>query len=80
MKKPKWVVLTPQTHINFIYTNHRGVREKREAIFLGVDYGSNSWYPEEQWFLRCKALDRDGAERSFAINNISDIQKTNMIW
>lgn len=73
MKKqaqPQWILVTPHTLIEFTYINHNGKREYRKAEFLGIDYGRNDWYPEPQFFLRCKALDRDGAERSFAIAKI----------
>lgn len=81
-KVQKWMVITPNSLIEFVYTNHEGIREKRYARFLGIDYGSNSWYPERQFFLRCEALDRDGAERSFAIAKIDGetLEKTKMEW
>jgi hypothetical protein len=81
-KQPLWTVITPNTRIEFTYLNHEGKLETREATFLGIDYGSNSWYPERQFFLRCKAHDRGGAERSFAIAKIDGetLRKTDMTW
>lgn len=55
--------------ISFPYTNHRGETRVRVAEILGVDYGSNEWYPEPQWFLRCTDLEKN-VTRSFALARI----------
>lgn len=80
--QPQWTLVTPHTKIEFTYTNHAGKTEHRMCEFLGIDYGSNDWYPEPQFFIRCKADDRDGAERSFAIAKIKGetFRKTDMTW
>lgn len=56
--------------LQFSYTNYKGVTEMRTVMFLGLDYGTNEWYPEPQWFMRCHDQDRD-AERCFALNKIN---------
>lgn len=61
--------LKPGERLRFDYLNHRDVLEKRDAIFQGLDYGDNEWYPEPQWFMRCYDIDRD-ADRSFALSRI----------
>lgn len=58
--------------IRFPYKNHRGENAIREVIFHGIDYGSNEWYPEAQFFLRC--YDPQKGARSFAIANIDAAQ------
>lgn len=60
----------PGAHISFEYFNHRDDTATRTVVFKSLEYGSNEWYPEPQWFMRCYDLDR-GAERSFAILNIT---------
>ena len=55
--------------LRFNYTNHRGVTEQREVAFGAIQYGSNDYYPEPQWFLYCYDRSR-GAMRSFALNRI----------
>jgi predicted DNA-binding transcriptional regulator YafY len=56
--------------LSFPYKNYRGEISSRNVIFLGLDYGMNEWYPEDQWFMRCFDLDK-GAYRSFALKHIS---------
>ena len=63
------MVFLPGQRLRFSYTNHRGKAAMREAVFLGLDYGDNEWYPERQWFLRCWDSDRQ-ANRSFALARI----------
>lgn len=62
-------VLHPGNVVKFEYTNHRGVTEERHVEVIGLDFGSNEWYPEDQWFMRGRCLDRD-AIRSFALAKI----------
>lgn len=59
----------PGQNLRFDYVNHRGVAERRDVIFRGLDFGDNKWYPERQWFMRCYDLKRDGY-RSFALAKI----------
>lgn len=59
----------PGQLLQFYYLNHRGATEMRRAIFQGLDYGDNEWYPERQWFMRTWDITR-GATRSFALTNI----------
>lgn len=63
------IVLRPGQLISFYYTNHRDLFEERKVIFLGLDYGHNEWYPENQWFMRCWDTNRT-AYRSFALAKI----------
>lgn len=58
------------TVLNFDYVNYRGEQGFRHVMVLGVQYGHNEWYPEDQWFLRCWDFDK-GAVRSFALNRIN---------
>ncbi len=55
--------------VSFDYTNHRGETKKREVRFRGLDFGSNEWYPERQWFLRGLDIKRE-VIRSFALSKI----------
>lgn len=57
----------------FEYTNYRGARGTRTLLVLGVQYGSNEYYPEPHFFLY--GMDRDkGAMRSFAIDLIENLR------
>lgn len=56
-------------HLRFMYHNHRGENEMRKVIFQGLDYGSNEWYREPQWFMRCHDIERN-AIRSFSLARI----------
>lgn len=59
-------VFLPGERLRFDYLNHRGVLERRDVIFAGLDWGDNEWYPKRQWFMRCYDLVRTEA-RSFAL-------------
>jgi len=62
--------------IAFEYINHRGEVNLRRIMVLGLDYGSNEWYPNDQWFIRGFDLDTE-ADRSFALDRIvgADIRR-----
>ncbi len=62
-------VFMPGNRLRFRYVNHRGQDELRDVVFRGLDYGSNEWYPDKQWFMRCYDVERD-AYRSFALARI----------
>lgn len=64
-----FVSAKPGDKLVFTYRNHRGEVEPRAVELIGVDYGSNEWYPEPQWFLRGRDMLKN-AERSFAFANI----------
>lgn len=53
----------------FVYTNWKGERAPRLAQFEGVQFGSNEYHPEPQFFLKMLCLER-GEIRSFAIKDI----------
>jgi len=55
--------------VEFGYLNHRGETATRQCVVIGPDYGSNEWYPEPQFFLRCIDTERN-VIRSFALANI----------
>lgn len=55
--------------LTFSYKNHRDETSTRNVQFIGLDYGSNEWYPEDQWFLRGWDYDKK-AFRSFALSRI----------
>lgn len=54
------------THLEFLYTNHKGVTATRRVLPRRVYFGSTAWHPREQWLL--EALDLDKMEdRTFAL-------------
>ena len=54
--------------LRFGYTNWRGEYAVREAIPLGIEWGSTDWHPQEGWLL--KAWDAEkGAMRQFALKD-----------
>ena len=55
--------------VEFDYLNWRGETETRLVEFRCLQFGSNKFYPEPQWFLHgvCASL---LAVRSFALNRI----------
>lgn len=55
--------------LEFSYENYKGVVSRRRVRLMGLDYGSNEWYPDDQWFARCYDLNK-GAVRSFALAKI----------
>lgn len=57
------------SRLRFPYVNYRGELSTRTVKLVGVDYGMNDWYPEDQWFLRCFDEDKQ-AHRSFALAKI----------
>lgn len=59
----------PGQRLRFDYINHRDVVERRDVIFKGLDFGSNEWYPEKQWFMHCYDCNRE-ADRSFLFARI----------
>lgn len=60
----------PGDKLAFDYMNHRGEVSTRSVIFLALCFGSNEYYPEEQWFLHGFDLNKD-AERSFSLDRIA---------
>lgn len=69
----KFKQLYPGALLTFPYTNHKGEYGIRTATFAGIEYGSNEWYPDPQWFIRTWDLDKNAA-RSFALNLIDPTQ------
>ena len=55
--------------LRFPYENYRGETSVREVEFIGLDYGENEWYPENQWFMRTYDFGKM-AHRSFALAKI----------
>lgn len=58
--------LIPGQGIEVRFLNYRDEWETRHLLFQGVDYGSNSYYPDAQWFLRAWDVER-GEPRSFPL-------------
>lgn len=69
----KFKQLTAGALLTFPYTNYKGEFAIRTVIFSGIEYGSNEWYPEPQWFIRTWDLDKN-APRSFALDRINPAQ------
>jgi predicted DNA-binding transcriptional regulator YafY len=62
-----------QTPISFMYKNYRGETAQRTATPIGIRFGTSVHYPaKEQWLLVAFCHDRQ-AERSFAMQDMSDI-------
>lgn len=57
----------------FNYKNYKGKRGTRTVKPLFMYFGSTSYHPESQWLLRAYDFDR-GAERDFAMKDITDIK------
>lgn len=55
--------------LEFNYKNYKGVTSLRRVQLIGLDYGSNKWYPDDQWFARCYDFDKHDF-RSFALEKI----------
>lgn len=72
------IVLTAGGHYTFPYENYKGEIKQRRVAFEGLDYGSNEWYPEDQWFMRTWDFDKN-APRSFALNKIDPRKIANLI-
>lgn len=53
--------------LTFDYINYRGERSTRRVIPDRVWFGSTSWHPEPQWLLSAVDLDKDSAQRDFAL-------------
>lgn len=51
------------------YTNYRGERSVRTILPLRIEFGSNEFHTERQWFLVALDLDK-AAERTFAMKDI----------
>lgn len=56
--------------LEFDYENYKGETSHRHVQLIGLDYGSNEWYAEDQWFARCYDFDKK-AFRSFALAKIN---------
>ena len=63
-------VFLPDQRLSFPYVNYRFETSQRVVQFKGLDFGSNEWYPEEQWFMRCFDEEKN-AYRSFALKRIN---------
>ncbi len=56
--------------LGFTYVNHSGNLEERRIVFLGLDFGSNEFYPGPTWLLRGWCTKRN-APRSFDLTKIN---------
>lgn len=65
-----------EASVRLDYTNHKGVREFRDAILLSLWYGEQPEYHpgKPQFFFHAKALDRPGEYRNFALNDIHGME------
>lgn len=61
--------IPPGSIVRFEYLNHRGETASRTVHFKLLQYGSNHWYPNDQWFLHGRDMDRE-EYRSFALDKI----------
>ena len=59
--------------VKFTYTNWKGETKQRQAIFYGFFLGSNEWHPDQQWLVVGYDLEKK-AERTFALNDITDLE------
>lgn len=55
--------------IKFTYTNWRGEIAVRHVIPIDIYYGSTDWHPEQGWLMRGIDMDKNGAERDFALKD-----------
>ena len=60
--------LEEQKALRFGYTNWRGEYAIREAIPLGIEWGSTDWHPQEGWLMRAWDA-KKGAMRQFALKD-----------
>lgn len=58
------------SRLSFLYENYKGKTAERDVILLGLNYGSNEWYPEDQWFIHCWDNHKQAC-RSFALAKIN---------
>lgn len=65
-----------QTVMRFWYRNWRDEVGQRRVLPIRIEYGSTEWHPEPQWLLIARDVDRDGAERSFAMRDMIGDPKT----
>lgn len=63
------IVLMMGGWYKFPYVNYKGEHEIRHVRLDGLDFGSNEWYPKDEWFMRTWDPSR-GAARSFALSMI----------
>lgn len=64
---------TPGVVVVFDYDNHRGSADTRVVTFHSLQYGSNEYYPDAQWFLHGYCHDRK-ADRSFALARMTNLE------
>lgn len=57
-----------QSPIEIIYTNHRGITDKRTIIPGMMWFGSTEWHPEPQWLIKAWDVEKQ-AERDFALKD-----------
>jgi hypothetical protein len=65
----RWTNIERGTRLRFAYTNWQNENEIRNVIVVGLQYGSNEWHPEPQWFVHCWDPSRKNY-RSFALAKI----------
>lgn len=56
--------------VSFIYKNWRGEIATRTVVPIDMTYEDNPHHNGPQWFLNAYDPERDGARRSFAIEDI----------
>ncbi len=67
----------PGSRISFKYTNYKGETSIRTITYQALEYGSNEYHKEQQWFVYGICSDKQ-APRSFALKDI-EISSINVL-
>jgi hypothetical protein len=68
------VLRDPRPSIRFTYKNWRGETATRHVEPRFVWFGETEYYPERQWLMRAYDLDKDRAERDFAMRDMVQVE------
>jgi hypothetical protein len=62
-----------QSMASFDYVNYRGEKSWRSVLPTGLRFGENEYHKDAQFLLLALDVDRGGAEREFAIRDMSNV-------
>jgi predicted DNA-binding transcriptional regulator YafY len=67
--------MVEKSGIEFVYTNHMGLKTKRFVIPIRLEYGTNPHIKTQTWLLHAYDLVKN-AERAFVLEHIEGFSVT----
>lgn len=65
--------------IEFDYTNYRGEKGQRKAMFESIYWGSNEYHTKQQFLVSARDLDKQ-QNRTFAASEMENLKVVGFAW